>query len=138
MLNRSRGDFAMKAIPRARFALATKELTNRVLHLVSTAEAIWTHDWRKTRPAKFERLTAVMTCGRRLASVTLHHEPPTAFELCDYCLAAEVAGSLGFTKPIAARTRLAHIPLADLDRVEREIGLPASRAIRRTRLEVVA
>lgn len=136
-MNRHRGDFTMKATPRARFALATKELTNRVLHLVSTAEAVWTHDWRRT-PARFERLTAVMTCGRRLASVTLHHEPPTQFELCDYCLAAEVAKHLGMNKPIAAPTRLAHIPLGDLDRVEREIGVPVSRAVRRARLEVVA
>lgn len=137
-MNRHRGDFAMKAAPRARFALATKELTNRVLHLVMTAEAVWTHDWRKGGAARFERLTADMACGRRLANVTLHHEPPTEFELCDYCLAAQVAKRLGMTKPIAAPTRLAHIPLIDLDRVERELGVPASRAVRRARLEVVA
>jgi len=137
-MNYYRGDFALKARPRARFALATRELPSRVLHVVDTAETIWTHDFYKSRPARFERLTAVMTCGRRLASVTLHHEPPTQFELCDYCLAAQVADHLGITKPLAAPTRLARVPLDDLDQVEREIGAPASRAIRRARLEVVA
>jgi hypothetical protein len=137
-VNPYRGDFAMKARPRARFALATKELPSRVLHVVDSAEAIWTRGWRRNAPARFERLTAVMSCGRRLASVTLHHEPPTRFELCDYCLAAQVADHLGINKPLAAPTRLARVPLDDLDKVEREIGAPASRAIRRARLEVSA
>jgi len=136
-MNRYRGDFAMKAKPRARFALATKELSNRVLHLVSETQAIWTHGGHKA-PARFERLAAAMTCGRRLASVTLHHEPPTQFELCDYCLAAEVAKHLGITEPIAAKTRLARIPGDELEHVERELGVPASRTVRRARLEVVA
>jgi hypothetical protein len=114
-VNPYRGDFAMKARPRARFALATKELPSRVLHVVDSAEAIWTRGWRRNAPARFERLTAVMSCGRRLASVTLHHEPPTRFELCDYCLAAQVADHLGINKPLAAPTRLARVPLDDLD-----------------------
>lgn len=137
-MNPYRGDFALRARPRARFALATRELPSRVLHVVDTAKAVWTHDFHKNRPARFERLTAVMTCGRRLASVTLHHEPPARFELCDYCLAAQVASQLGISRPLAAPTRLAHLPLGDIDRAEREIGAPASRAIRRARLEVVA
>lgn len=129
-LNRYRGDFAMKAKPRARFAIATKALPSRVVHVVADATAVWTHDWNK--PARFKRLAAEMSCGSRLASVTLHAEPPTDFELCTYCVAAEIG-----LNP-AAPLRLGRLSAIELERAERMIGLPAARLMRRARLEIVA
>jgi hypothetical protein len=132
VINRYRGDFALKARPRGRFALATKNFTNRVLHVIDSAEAVWTR-WRRG-PAHFDRMTGVMSCGRRLASITLHIEPVAQFELCDYCLAAQ----LGIDAPGTASARVAHVSLGDLDRIERELGVPVSRTIRRVRLEVAS
>ena len=132
-LNRYRGDFALKATAHGRFALATKALPSRVLHLVGDVAAVWTRD-RRGLPARLQRLAAEAKCGRNLASVTIHHEPPADFELCDYCLIAV----LGLDVNPAAPVSIARVTPADLDRVERSIGVPASRRVRMARIKAGA
>lgn len=125
-------DVVMKVTPHGRFALATKALPSRVLHLVTSAHAVWTRDWRQ-RPLRFQRITGDMACGRRVLSVTIHRLPPAEFELCNYCLMAELG-----IEPGTAPKLLAAVGAEELDRIERALGVPVSRAVRLARIAGVA
>lgn len=128
-----RREVCLKARPKARFALATKNTPRRVLHLVDQAEAVWSRRWpRKT--LGFERFAAKGKCNRWLQNAALHLTPPDGFELCNYCLAAE----LGIEVTSTAAKVLARASADVLDQAERQVGMPVSRAVRLARLEVVA
>lgn len=127
------GEFSTKARPRGRFAVATKNTRRRVVHLVTTANAVWYRNGGR-QPAQFRRMQALMTCGRWLTSASLYIDAPTEFELCNYCLMAE----LGIETVPAAPVIIARLNAGELDRVERELGVPVSRAVRLARIQAGA
>lgn len=128
-----RSDLHAKADPKGRFVLATKNLPSRVLHLADQVEAVWVRPWPRGT-LKFERFAALAKCSRSLRSVSLHIAPPDGFELCGYCLAAE----LGLEITSTATKVLAGIGEGVLDVVEQQIGAPVPTAARRAHLGVVA
>lgn len=67
------------------FAVATREMPGRRVHLIARAASIWAF-------GQFDGFMATTRCARRLVSVSIHSEAPDQFELCDDCALADFSG----------------------------------------------
>jgi hypothetical protein len=74
----------MPAMGRGAFILATRSIASRRTHLPSELGTVW-------KQGRLLRLSAQTRCGRFLTSVSVIHDVPDEYELCDDCVLSDFA-----------------------------------------------